>query len=202
MITKDKVREIAFFDFDGTITSKDTLLEFIKFTKGKSRFYWGMLICSPFLIAFKLKLITNQRAKERVLRFFYSGMHAEAFDAQGVSFVKERLPALIRSKAHKEIQLLQEKGIEVVVVSASPENWIKPWAKNQHIVVLASKMEVRKELLTGKLQGNNCHGIEKIRRIEEAYLLSDYHRIYAYGDSSGDKAMLARATIRFYKPFR
>jgi phosphatidylglycerophosphatase C len=44
-------RRIAFFDFDGTITTKDTLLEIIKFQKGTLRFYTGFLLCSPYIAA-------------------------------------------------------------------------------------------------------------------------------------------------------
>ena len=63
---------IAFFDFDGTITTKDTLLEFIKFYKGKYQFYLGFLVYSPFLVAYKLKIIPNYVAKQKVLQYFFS----------------------------------------------------------------------------------------------------------------------------------
>jgi hypothetical protein len=62
---------LLFFDFDGTITTKDTLLEFIKFSKGKLNFLSGFLIYSPFLVAYKLGIISNQSAKEKVLATFF-----------------------------------------------------------------------------------------------------------------------------------
>lgn len=62
--------DIVFFDFDGTITRKDTFLEFIKFYRGSYKFYKGFLINSPFLIAYKLNLIPNYKAKQRILKYF------------------------------------------------------------------------------------------------------------------------------------
>jgi len=63
-------RRIAFFDFDGTITTKDTLLELIKYQKGRLLFYIGFLINAPYLVAYKLKIIRNSTAKQKVLHFF------------------------------------------------------------------------------------------------------------------------------------
>ena len=74
-------RRIAFFDFDGTITTKDTLLEVIKYRHGKNKFYFGFLLHSPWLVAYKLGIISNQLAKEKVLRYFFRKMSPEQFQA-------------------------------------------------------------------------------------------------------------------------
>ena len=64
---------IAFFDFDGTITKKDTLLEVIKFQKGTLAFYTGFFLLSPYLVAMKMKILSNQMVKEKVLKYFFGG---------------------------------------------------------------------------------------------------------------------------------
>ena len=193
---------IAFFDFDGTITTKDTLLEFIRFSKGNARFNLGFMLSSPWLIAYKLKVISNQRAKERVLTFFFGRCPVETFTAWCDRFSAEILPGLIRPGALEEIKRLQTAGIDVVIVSASPENWIRPWTTAMQLSLLATRLEVSGDRLTGKIEGVNCHGKEKVRRIEAAYELKEYSKIYAYGDTKGDLPMLSLADIRFYKPFR
>jgi HAD superfamily hydrolase (TIGR01490 family) len=193
---------IAFFDFDGTITTRDTLLEFFRYCKGTIRFYLGFLLNSPWLIAYKLKIISNQKAKERVLTHFFRNCPLAAFQEQCDRFATEMLPRLIRAKAGKEIALLQEQGFTVVIVSASPENWIRSWAEKVGALLIATRLETREGVITGKIAGNNCHGKEKVRRIKEAYALPDYRDIYAYGDTGGDKPMLALATISFFRPFR
>ena len=75
---------IAFFDFDGTITTKDTLLEFIKFTKGTPSFLTGFLLNSPYLVAYKLNLIPNQRAKEKVMQYFFKNTPLDEFQKQNL----------------------------------------------------------------------------------------------------------------------
>jgi HAD superfamily hydrolase (TIGR01490 family) len=195
-------RGIAFFDFDGTITTKDTLLEFLKFSKGRFRFYAGFLFNIFYLIAFKLKLISNQKAKEKILRFFFQGTPMGDFRLQCELFTKQVLPGLLRPKALEEIQKLKESGSIVVIVSASPENWIQDWAKSCGVELIASRLEVQDGRLTGKIQGANCHGKEKVRRIQEQYHISDFSEVYAYGDSKDDSPMLQLAHFAFYRPFR
>lgn len=196
------MKSIAFFDFDGTITTKDTLLEFIKFCKGKLNFYTGFLWNSPYLVAYKAGIITNQRAKEKVLAYFFKNMTVEEFSRLANQFTQTVLPGLIRPKALEEIALLQKQGTEIVIVSASPENWIKPWATKMGMELIATNLVTEQGKLTGIINGNNCYGEEKVNRIKQLYNLTSYEAIYAYGDSSGDRPMLALANKPFYQPFR
>ncbi len=195
-------RRIAFFDFDGTITTKDTLLEIIKYQKGTFRFYMGFLLNSPYIIAWKLGLIPNYTAKEKIVRFFFGKTREEDFQKKCDAFATEVLPTLLRPKALKEIAKLQQEGVEVVIVSASPGNWSERWRSGLGLLSLSTRLQVKESILTGKFEGKNCHGEEKACRIREAYNLSSYEEIYCYGDSSGDKQMLELATVAFYKPFR
>ena len=178
------------------------MLEFIKFSKGTFRFYLGFLLNSPYLVAMKLKLMSNQSAKEKVLQYFFNGMSAADFKKQCEAFTRQDLPRLIRPGAIEEIRKLKESGSVVVVVSASPQNWICHWAADMQVELIASVLEEKEGKLTGRIVGKNCHGQEKVRRIMEKYVVSDYDAIYAYGDTSGDRPMLAMAHNSFYKPFR
>jgi phosphatidylglycerophosphatase C len=199
--TKNVNRRISFFDFDGTITTKDTLLEFVKHSKGAFRFYLGFLLTSPWMLAYKLKVISNHKAKERFLSFFFRHRPMEEFQQACESFATTIIPRLIRPKALTEIARLRDAGAEIVIVSASPENWIRPWADKMGVKLLSTRLAVKDDRLTGKIMGRNCHGEEKVRRIKEAYDLADYDEIYAYGDTKGDLPMLHIAKISFYKPF-
>jgi len=196
------VKKIAFFDFDGTITTKDTLLEVIKYQKGKAGFYAGFLVNMPVLFALKLKLISNQAAKEKILKYFFKGMPLSSFQAACNLFAKDVLPTMLRPLAMAEIKKLRSLGFEIVIVSASPENWIKKWSDETGLQLIATHLQTVDSLLTGYVQGQNCNGEEKVTRIKAAYNLSQYDEIYCYGDSVGDKPMLSLATKVFYKPFR
>ena len=195
-------KKIAFFDFDGTITKKDTLLEFIKFNQGALRLYFGFLLHSPWLVAYKLKIISNQAAKEKILEFFFGKMNFDLFQERCNQFAVDIVPGLVRPKALEEIKKLQNSGMSVVIVTSSPENWISNWAEMVQAKLIDTRLEIKDGLVTGKIMGKNCHGKEKVKRIQEEYDLSQYDEIYAYGDTAGDKPMLSLANFPFMKPFR
>jgi phosphatidylglycerophosphatase C len=195
-------RSIAFFDFDGTITSKDTLAEIIKFAKGKNNYYKGLLLLMPILFSYKTKLLSNHRAKEILLQYFFYGTDVNVFNEICNRFTKEKLPALIRKQALEEIHQHQRNNTKIVVVSASPVNWVSPWCKQLNIDCIATRLEVKNEKITGNILGRNCSGKEKVSCIKAKYNLADYSKIYAYGDTHGDLPMLALSTHKFYKPFK
>ena len=193
---------IAFFDFDGTLTKNDTLLEIIRFQKGKLSFSLGFLICSPILLAYKIGLISNSTAKQQVLQYFFGGDAFPVFQSSCDRFAEKILPNLLRHKAMAEIEKLKGMEIQVVIVSASAENWIKKWADSIEAELVATRLEIVDQRITGKFSGKNCHGREKAERIRAVYDLSAYGRIYCYGDTRGDREMLALGDISYYKPFR
>jgi phosphatidylglycerophosphatase C len=194
--------KIAFFDFDGTITRKDTLLEIIKFQKGKAAFYLGFLIHGPWLLAYKFKLLPNDFVKQKILTYFFAGIEEGVFQENCNLFAEKKLPQMIRPAALAEIYKLSKSGFEVVVVSASAGNWIRKWTDSLSLKLISTTLEIKNGKLTGKIEGRNCHGIQKVIYIKEQWNLTEYKEIYAYGDSSGDRPMLALATKSFYKPFR
>lgn len=193
---------IAFFDFDGTITTRDSFLELIKFYRGKPLFYAGFLLHLPFLLAYKLRIISNQAAKERILQFFFSGTRETDFRSRCNDYASTALPHIIRPKAMQEITALQAAGTEIVIVSASAEDWIQAWCNTHNLLLEGTRLEVIDGKITGRIVGSNCHGSEKVRRIRERFRLEDYDEILAFGDTAGDRPMLSLANTRFYKPFR
>ncbi len=93
-------KKIAFFDFDGTITTKDTLLEIIKFQKGKTVFYFGFLLHTPWLIAYKLNWLPNDTGKTKnTYLFFCRDSGAVFFRRNVICLQKIRFPDLIRPGA-------------------------------------------------------------------------------------------------------
>ncbi|GAA0563065.1 HAD family hydrolase [Chitinophaga japonensis] len=193
---------IAFFDFDGTITRRDTLFEIIRFQKGAPAMYAGLLVLSPALVLFKLKVLSSHTIKQVVLRYFFRGAPQAAFTEKCEAFCRQRLPRLLRPAALGAIQQHLAKGHQVVVVTASAQDWVAPWCTAMGITCIATRLEVENGRLTGNIAGLNCNGDEKVCRIRDAYDLQAFEHVYAYGDSSGDKPMLAIAGTSQYKPFR
>lgn len=192
---------IAFFDFDGTITRKDTMFELVKFSHGSFGFYKGLLRISPWLLAMKLGIVSAQIAKEQLLRHFYGNWTIQKFNEVCEAFTSTILPGLIRTDAMECIQQHKAAGTTVVVVSASVENWVAPWCAIYKLTCIGSRMQIKSEKLTGKLEGNNCNGPEKVNRILLSYDPAEFDVIYCYGDTEGDKEMLALAHKPSYKLF-
>lgn len=195
-------KKIAFFDFDGTITTRDSLLEIIKFLKGRTAYYTGILLNMPWFIAFQINLISADLLKEKILSYFFSGMPENSFQEQCDLFAERVLPGFIRPEAITEMDRLRKDGFEMVIVSASVENWISKFAKQQSLELIATKLQVKNGLITGKIEGKNCKGGQKVIRIKERWDLGSYQEIYVYADSPADKSMMALATRSFYQPFR
>jgi len=196
------MKNLALFDFDGTITTDDSLIKFIRFATGDLKFLWGMVTLLPILIAYKLKFIPNDKAKQEVISYFFKGMGEEQFQRVAQEFSLKHIDPIIRPKALKKISWHKERGDKVVIVSASIECWLKPWCDKNALDLISTKLEIIDGVVTGKLLTKNCYGIEKANRVKEKYNLAEYDYIYAYGDSQGDKALLELADESFYKPFR
>jgi len=193
--------KIVLFDFDGTLTKRDSLFAFIEHARGKTTFWIGLFILLPWLVLHKLGILSSQKTKERVLTYFFKGMKITAFDKLCASFAI-KIDHLIRPQAIKKIKYYNQQNTRLVIVSASIENWIKPWATQQNLTVIATKLEVIDEKITGRIYGKNCNGIEKVNRIKNDIDLAHFDTIIAYGDTPGDLPMLKLATEKYYKPFR
>ena len=211
-------KKLYCFDFDGTLTTSDTLLEFIRYAKGTGRFLMVFLMYSPLLVLMKLHLFPNWKAKQLIFAHLFAGMRIEKFDALCCDFAEE-YQHLLRPKGVTLVHEALVAGAQVFIVSASIDNWVRPFFKVRGldgVRVLGTQIEVIDGRLTGKFKSNNCYGEEKVHRICEAlsaptstsspasaapFVRSQYE-IEAFGDSRGDKEMLAFADKGHYKPFR
>ncbi len=196
------MKNLALFDFDGTITTNDSLIKFIRFAVGDVKFIFGMILLSPMLTVYKLKLIPNYKAKQYMLSYFFKGMSEEKFMQVANEYSLNQIKTILRPKAIEKITWHKKQGHKIVIVSASIECWLKPWCDENNLNLIATKLEIKRNIITGKFLTKNCYGMEKVNRIQELYKLSDYDYIYVYGDSHGDKELLALGDESFYKPFQ
>jgi len=192
---------LALFDFDGTITTKDSLVDFLKFAVGKPYYFIGLLLLSPVLLAYKVGFISNDTAKEILITHFFKDWRFDRFKKIADQYSVEKIDKIIRPIAFDKIRWHQDQGHKVVIVSASIDCWLKKWCKNHNIDLIATKLEVIEGKVTGKFAGKNCKGIEKVKRIKERYNLSEYIVVFAYGNSAGDKEMLSIADKQYYRCF-
>ncbi len=164
--------------------------------------YQGLLQLTPTLLAFKLGYTPNWVAKERTLIHFFGGEPLTKFRQRASEYARHRLPQIIRPSALQKINELKEKQAMIYVVSASAEDWIQDWSESLGINLLATQLETQQQRVTGRIAGKNCYGPEKVRRIREELNLAQHSTIYAFGDSRGDREMLAVANYPHYRYFK
>jgi HAD superfamily hydrolase (TIGR01490 family) len=190
---------LALFDFDGTLTKRDSFVEFLKHSVAPRRLVVGLVALSPRLVAYGLGALTNHRLKEAILTHYFRGQSFSQLERTCEEFAARALPALLRPAAMERFDWHRAQRHRVVIVSASLELWLSPWASARGVEVIGSRLEVKDGRVTGRLEGESCHGEHKARRIRERLDLGSFERVYAYGDSRHDRAMLALADEPFYR---
>ena len=183
------------------------MIELIRFARGTTSLLTGLACLSPFIILMKLGLYANWRAKERLLTWFFGGTSEADFNSLCNDFAQARQD-LIRPQAIAMIRTLNAHGQPTIIVSASAENWVTKMAEKafgKETTVTGTRLEVSNGKITGRIDGANCYGAEKTRRIREYLESHNISReqcyITAYGDSRGDKEMTDYADKSHYKPF-
>lgn len=186
---------VAAFDFDGTLTYRDSLLPFAIFTRGKLSSTFRVTLELPRLLGFALRIVPRQKAKEGLLRRFFGGEHIETLRKWGHEFAYKGLPFLLRPEAMERYYWHKQQGHRCIIVSASVDIYLSPWAYSVGFQdVLSSRLAVTPDnIATGKLEGLNCWGPEKVRRLEGLLGPKSGYTLYAYGDSRGDREMLSIA---------
>jgi len=190
---------VAAFDFDGTLTTADTLVAFIRFTHGRRRLLWGFLRHAPWLLLMKLGLYPNGKVKERIFAYFYKGTPHEQFIWWGREFA-DVAETMLNSRTVEILRQHMAEGHRVCVVTASIDEWVRPVCERLGAdMVLATRIEVSGDgALTGRfLPWPNCYGAQKVARLLEVFPQRQAYRLYAYGDSRGDDELLALADEGF-----
>lgn len=184
-------RTIAAFDFDGTLTTRDTLPLFIIHAKGWRRFICGMIQLTPMLCGCLLGRIPNGEAKQRLFAHFFKGMPYKDFCFYGKAF-SDKIEEALNFKNFHRLQQHMRQGDSVCIISASIQEWIQPWARGYGVDrVIATRIETDGNgTLTGRFLSSNCNGKEKVRRLLEEEPDRENYYLYAYGDSKGDIPML------------
>lgn len=193
---------IAAFDFDGTLTTHDSLLRFVALSRGQARLGLDLVATLPLLVLYRAGRIGNEVHKMKLFARAVAGMPAEAFAQHAESYAQTELRTMIRPEGLSRIEFHQARADRVIIISASPIDWIVPWAEAHGISeVIGNRAEVRVGRITGRLSGPNCYGPEKLRRLLALAPDRDAYTLFAYGDSRGDRELLGAADHTFYRRF-
>ena len=193
-------RAVYAFDFDGTLTLRDSFFALIRHAKGLPALCAGLARLALPLTGAVLHLTDRGLVKERLFAHFFGGMDAADFDRCCERFAKEN-GGILRSGAMDAVRDACARGT-AVIVSASAENWVRPFFAGLAVEVIATRLETAGGRLTGRFLGANCTGAEKVRRLAARFPDRASYTLTAYGDSAGDRELLAFADEAHFRPFR
>lgn len=195
-------RSMVAFDFDGTLTIKDSFGAFLAWRAGPVRYAIGLVRLLPAL-ALYLILRDRGRLKAAAVKEFLSGLSPGMLAEDCEAFAEVSAPKLFRPDALQTWRQWKDQGAMMLIVSASPEAIVEPFARRLRADrLIATQLQLDDKVrISGALEGANCRGAEKVRRIA-AHFGTDFALAAAYGDTSGDREMLERAAVRGYRVFK
>jgi phosphatidylglycerophosphatase C len=189
---------IALFDFDGTVTFKDTFTPFIYFASSRTRIALGTVLLGPMILGYKLGLIAAPRMRAAIARVAFQGRRESEVKDLGGRY-SATLSALVRPEALERIRWHQANGDVVVVVSASLGAYLSGWCEGHGVELVCTELESKDGVLSGRYAGGDCTGSEKARRVQERHDMTRYAIVYAYGDTKEDRELLSLATKPFFR---
>jgi HAD superfamily hydrolase (TIGR01490 family) len=190
---------LALFDFDGTITFKDSFEPFLYYAADPFRIAVGRFVLIPLVIGYKLRIISASKTRASVAMFGFRGRRLNEVKQAGARYARDVLPGIVRPKALERIEWHKAQGDVVVVVSAALDVYLVEWCRRMEVDLICTELEARDGILTGGYRDGDCVGEEKAKRILEKYNLQDYEVVYAYGDTNEDDEMLKMANRKFFR---
>lgn len=198
--------EVAAFDFDGTLTRRDTFTPFLLRGLGWPRFLWAVLKCLPWLAGYALGLLRNDVAKARLMRATLKGRSTVEMQDWTTRWLARDFPGQLQEWTLARLAWHQQAGHCCVLVSASPDIYLRQVARQLGFDgLICTEMEVAGGLLTGRMRTPNCYGEQKVLRLN-AWLTQRFGAgslramtLHAYGDTAGDYPLLRLARHAWYR---
>lgn len=185
------MNKYVFVDFDGTLYNGDSMLDYAIYKNSTIKLLFKS-ISTPILL-----ILSGKRKKERFLNTYLNRSIVGKkdygfFDAVGLRKIDTSLLSKLRE--------LSMDGWEVVIVTASAYEWVKPYAKAMGMKLIATKLNEKNGRIA--IKGENCKGAEKVRRIKEKFSLTPVDQVIVYGDDDADDQMGQLATSGYYKKIK
>ncbi|HEX5264641.1 MAG TPA: HAD-IB family hydrolase [Phenylobacterium sp.] len=196
------MRPIVAFDFDGTLTVRDSYTSFLKWRAGPGRHVLGMFRLAPAALAYLFHR-DRGRLKAAATREFLRGVPRERLEADARDFAERFSRSLLRPDAVAAWRRWRTDHVALVIVTASPDLIVAPFARGLGADALIGTEFAfdPQDRLTGGFATPNCRGPEKVRRLHAAFG-QDLVLKAAYGDTGGDREMIAAAEIKGYRVFK
>jgi phosphatidylglycerophosphatase C len=193
---------VVAFDFDGTLTIRDSFSAFLKWRAGPLRWAIGALRLAPAALAYAFNRDRGQ-IKAAAVREFLKGATRQRLEADARAFAQQHSRSLLRPDALATWKRWRNEPVKLVIVTASPEFVVAPFARGLGADELIGTEFVfdDQDRITGDYVSPNCRGPEKVVRMKRAFG-PDFALKAAYGDTTGDREMIAMADHAGYRVFK
>ncbi len=191
--------DLALFDFDGTITNRETMPDFMHMAVRPGRLLLGKVLLLPLILGYKTKLVSGVVVRAAICLLGFWRVPVHELEAHGQQFADNFLPSTLRPEAMKRIAWHKSRGDTVVVVSGGLDVYLRHWRREHGVDLLCSSLDHRDGKLTGRYFGRQCVKSEKARLVQEQFPLAAYSRVFAYGDTPEDRELLALAHEAYYR---
>lgn len=195
-------RVIVAFDFDGTLTVRDSFTQFLRWRAGRRGWALGLVKMAKATAAYARDR-DRGAIKAASVKVFLRGVTRTELQADASRFADEVWDRFMRPDALEVWNEWGRRGAHRVIVTASPEITVAPFAQRLGAdSLLGTHLSFNEQdCVTGTFDSPNCRGEEKVRRLRHAFG-DDVQLAAAYGDTSGDTEMIAIAREKSFRVFR
>ena len=192
---------IAAFDFDGTIIKGDSFWVLVNITHSPMQLMVAAIRTIGPLLAYLLRLQSNSGAKQALFKTLYGDWDFNRLLQAAKQFQTEMLQGMVYDEVAAELARHKAEGNTVVIVSATFSFLLGEWCAQNGYGLLSTEAQVVDGKVTGRFVTPNCYGPEKVKRLK-AWIGDRPYTLYAYGDSNGDRELLALADFKYYRHFK
>lgn len=197
----EATKVLSVFDFDGTLTRHDSFVPFLKFAFGHRQFNRRMLRLALPSLNFLARRVDRDQLKAQLISTFLTGIEATWLEQQAEAFCEQAWSRLMRPAGLQAVAGELRSGALVTLCSASPALVLQPFARRLGIELIGTELEVIDGVLSGRIAGHNCRCENKVLRLEQVYGPLGQYRLRAWGDTRGDRELLAAAQDAHWRHF-
>jgi HAD superfamily phosphoserine phosphatase-like hydrolase len=149
----------------------------------------------------KLKMADAEKVKKSFIASILKGESQEKISRKAKAFFDEYYPNIFRDNALDFIKNMKSENTESYIVTASLDIWVQAFAEKFQMKLIATEAKFEKGIYTGHFKTKNCNGQEKVNRIKKAIEGEKFDKTIAFGDTDGDREMLAWANEGYFQFF-
>lgn len=175
------------FDFDGTLTKRDTLRPFGHYLASKRKRYCPLILLYLGLIAYRFKIISDKCLKQLFLKLFIKDETAGRIHQLVNEFLDHTIPALLNEPVYAHLRRHLDHGDKVYIASANFDFFLEPLREKWHLSgLICTKTESDEHGYTGKIIGACCKKNDKLVKLLSVFGADNLKTFIAYGDKEDE----------------